>query len=69
LQHLSSTSVVFEGIPLMLPTAQAISDVGKRVKSAVEQEAELAEGAVDVVVKDILVVAKFSGRNIRKVEY
>jgi NACalpha-BTF3-like transcription factor len=58
LQHLSSTSVVLEGTPLMLPTAQAMSDVGKRVKSAVEQEEELAEGAVEVVVSDILLVVQ-----------
>jgi NACalpha-BTF3-like transcription factor len=59
LQHLSSTSVVLEGTPLMLPTAQAMSDVGKRVKSAVEQEEEeLAEGAVEVVVTDILLVVQ-----------
>jgi hypothetical protein len=56
LQHLDMTSVVFEGSPLMLPTAQAMSAVGKRVKSAVEQDEELAEGAVEVCVSDILVV-------------
>jgi hypothetical protein len=39
----------------MLPTAQDISELGKRVKSAVEQEEALAEGAVEVVVRDILV--------------
>jgi hypothetical protein len=49
------TSVVLEGNPCMLPTAQDISELGKRVKSAVEQEEALAEGAVEVVVRDILV--------------
>lgn len=39
----------------MLPTAQAISAVGKRVKSAMEQDEELAEGTVEVCVRDIVV--------------
>ena len=29
---------MFEGTPVVLPTAQEMSEVGKRVKSAVEQE-------------------------------
>jgi hypothetical protein len=35
---------VLDGMPCVLPTAQAISAVGKRVKSAVEQDELLAEG-------------------------
>jgi hypothetical protein len=57
--------VVLEGTPLMLPTAQAMSDVGKRVKSAVEQEEELTDGAVDVEVRDISVVVTFSRGVVR----
>jgi hypothetical protein len=60
--------VVLEGTPLMLPTAQAMSDVGKRVKSAVEQEEELTDGAVDVEVRDISVVVTFSRGVVRKIE-
>ena len=43
-------------MPWVLPTAQAMSCVGKRVKSAVEQEELLAEGAVDEMVADIVVI-------------
>jgi len=53
----------------MLPTAQAMSAVGRRVKSAVEQDEELAEGAVEVRVSDISVVValgKMSGGKVSK---
>jgi hypothetical protein len=38
LQHCWKTEDVFEGMPVVLPIAQAMSDVGKTVKDAVEQE-------------------------------
>jgi hypothetical protein len=55
LQHVESTDDVFDARVEVLPTAQAISDVGKRVKSAVVQdvllgEGDAAEGREDIVV-------------------
>lgn len=61
--------MVLDGTPLMLPTAQAMSDVGKRVKSAVEQEELLADAAVDVVVRDILVVVKVAWEGVSTYSY
>jgi hypothetical protein len=44
LQHVESTEDVFDARVDVLPTAQAMSDVGKRVKSAVVQGVLLGEG-------------------------
>jgi hypothetical protein len=46
LQQFWRTEDVFEGTPDVVPTAQDMSEVGKRLKSAVEQ----GETLVDIVV-------------------
>jgi len=49
---LERTEDVLEGMPVTLPTAQAMSLVGKRVKSAVAQEDGEEDGAVEETVDE-----------------
>jgi hypothetical protein len=54
LQHWERASEVLEGTPCVLPTAQKTSMVGNCVKSAVLQDALLAVGTAEEVIRDIV---------------
>lgn len=59
MQHAEKISEVFEGMPVVLPTAQATSVVGNCVKSAVEQEAPLAMGVAEEMTEDMMKLLVF----------
>tara|TARA_R110002003_G_scaffold106_15_gene8837 strand:- start:5421 stop:5642 length:222 start_codon:yes stop_codon:yes gene_type:complete len=56
LQHVLNASDVLEGMPWTLPTAQATSVVGKRVKSALAQEELLGDGPAEDATEDMMIV-------------